>query len=257
MLIENVIDYVIRAVPKVSLNCYCKFLIEGLLSGIESFQKQICYSIYSSFKEKLHLVDVYNYFEDPLWKSIISDILAMYERLKDKKTDTIEASDTKFPIKRKQMKQRQKSSFLLLKKPSFAFDEDVMGNRNTWISYKEFSELKFPERIPMLAFLLMRLLCGQELANYYTEQEGIKGFQYTLVSKDKCLINRVPINLTESYIRREAQQLETKIKRVKPTAKQNVIRIAIKLFQAIKLKSNAYLQKKEITREDFADNSVH
>jgi len=257
MLIESVIDYVIRAVPKLSLNCYCRFLIEGLLSGVESFQKQICFSIYSNFKERLYLVDVYNYFEDPLWKPIISDILVMYEELKDKKTDIAETFDTKYPIRRKQIKHRQRNSFLLLKKSSFTFEEDIMRNKNTWISYKEFSELKFPERVPMLTFLLIRLLCGQELTNYYAEQEGIKGFHYTLSSKGKYLVDRIPVNLKESYIRREAQHLEAKIKRIKPTTKQNIVKIAIKLFQAIKLNSNAYSQKKEITREDFAENSVH
>lgn len=264
MLIENAIEYVVRAVPKLSFSCYYRFLVEGLMSGIESFQKQISYTIYSNFKERLYLIDVYNYFEDPLWNPIMSDLLLIHEKLKAKGRievhNPLESYESKANIRRRTIKRRQNISFLLLKRPSFNFDTQdeeptIMESKNTWIGYRDFAEINFPDTVPGLVFLLMRLLCGQELASYYTEQAGMRGFHYAFSSREK-LVDRTPVDPAQSRVRREAQQLETKIKRVKSVVNQGIVRAAIRIFQSIKQESKAYLQKREIAREDFAAHSV-
>eukprot|EP00826_Nyctotherus_ovalis_P007599 TRINITY_DN11918_c0_g2_i8.p1 TRINITY_DN11918_c0_g2~~TRINITY_DN11918_c0_g2_i8.p1 ORF type:complete len:158 (-),score=51.11 TRINITY_DN11918_c0_g2_i8:48-521(-) len=81
MIIDNIAEYMVRAVPQLCLKDFTKFLIEGLLSGHDDTQKQICYSIYSNFSPRLHLLQLYECFDDSLCQIVIEDLISVYQAL--------------------------------------------------------------------------------------------------------------------------------------------------------------------------------
>eukprot|EP00826_Nyctotherus_ovalis_P010599 TRINITY_DN12788_c0_g1_i4.p2 TRINITY_DN12788_c0_g1~~TRINITY_DN12788_c0_g1_i4.p2 ORF type:complete len:151 (+),score=30.11 TRINITY_DN12788_c0_g1_i4:625-1077(+) len=84
ILLDNIAEYVIKKTGKLSYKGYHRFLSDGLFSNSLEVRKQICYSIYANCKERLHLTELFTYFDDPLWQIILTDLLALNKKLSAK-----------------------------------------------------------------------------------------------------------------------------------------------------------------------------
>jgi hypothetical protein len=262
IIIESIADYIIRAIQKLNFKGYYKLVTEGLLANTK--QKQICYSIYSGFKEKLYLSKVYSFFDDSLWKIVINDLLAINAKIVEEQSNLKE-----FKVQRQSIRG---NSFLIIDslcidnaKFEVELEEEqevktLIKRRDTYITFEEFSTIKFTENMPELLYFMIYLICGEELLNYYTELTGIKSFQYSLISKGKeveYVVSRKVIDQHESNLRRENKQIAKIIRKIKPTAKQHIINVVIRFFHAFKL-DNSSIQNFAfiVSREQFISMSV-
>eukprot|EP01022_Parablepharisma_sp_SALTPOND_P017328 TRINITY_DN27439_c0_g1_i1.p2 TRINITY_DN27439_c0_g1~~TRINITY_DN27439_c0_g1_i1.p2 ORF type:complete len:624 (+),score=41.77 TRINITY_DN27439_c0_g1_i1:8773-10644(+) len=285
-LTENIAEYIVKAVPKLSFKGYYKFLAEGLISTCPYVQKQICYSVYSNCKERLYLSEVYSYFDDTLWRFILDDLLLIYEKLNKSETGELQSRvRSRSEIQRElfaklnfqsknQRKRQQENSFLLIDSPTsesviqfrenVASEEEVkaiIGQKDPYLTFEEFSKISFTEKAPTLLFFMMHLLCGEDLADYYAETVRIKAFRYTLINrngKKDHLVERKATNHIENSIRRENKELVKKVQKAKPTASQGVINFSIKLFQNLRITEHRTFDPHSsgILKESFVENSV-
>jgi len=221
-LAENIAEYVVRVIPtKLSFKGFHKFLTEGVISTNPYVQKQIAYSIYTNCKEKLYLSEVYKYYDDPLWKFILSDLLLIYKKLQDKVNAAnrdngafnsmfgIGRVRTRSEIQRellakissrvKGSKKRSTNPFLMIESPigetlnqfreMLAINEEeakaVTGQKDPYLTFEEFNEIEFSERgVPILIFYVIYALCGEDISDYYAESISIKSFKYLKLKRN-------------------------------------------------------------------------
>jgi len=257
-ILETVADYLINIIPKLAYSNFHKFLTEGLLSTSIEVQRQICFSIYSGFRSKLFISNVYDYIEDPICQIILEDLLVLYEASIKSFNNDIQPSRHKSLLK--VLEERKNYQYLFVEAPesleSFTDDKEartVINKNDTYITFTQFLKLSFPDNIPTLLLLIIQLVCGKDLADFYSEVINIRQFKYTLIKRNnrsEYFIDRKASSATEGKIKRENKQLVRKIKSKKPSASRVVIDVSIKLFQALRGSTQI------IRRESFINNSV-
>lgn len=264
LLLESVADYLIGVAPKVTFSSFHKFLVEGLLSSSVEVQRQICFSIYSRFSHKLSLSQIYDYIEDPICQIVIEDLLAMHKALTEPSSQ-LKSHHTQ-PFKYTTfMEERKSYPFLFIEEtqsdPSeYSADEkevrSIMNKKDACMTFKEFLTVSFQDDVPALLLLMIQLVCGRDLLDYYTEVINVKQFRYTLIKRNErseYFVDRRAPRVMEEAIRRESKHLVKKIRSVKPGASRAVIEASIRLFQALR---NAGQPTKHVTKESFVENSV-
>jgi len=266
IIIENIAEYMVRVMQRLNFKGYYKLLTEGLLSNIQQVQKQICYSIYSSFKDKFYLSKVYSFFDDPLWKIVINDLLVINTKITEKQTEL-----KQFKAHDNARQYTRRNSFLIIDlhciKNKFEIEVEeeqevkrLIEKKDTYLTFDEFNAIEFSEGVPQLLYFVTYLIYGEELLNYYTELIGIKSFQYSITSKGKeveYIVNRKVIDHYESNLKRENKQITKIIRKFKPIAKQYMIDVVIKFFHAFKLNFSDILDfSLTITKERFISMSV-
>ena len=287
-IIENIADYVIKAIPKASFKEYFKFLAEGLISTSPFIQRQICYSVYASCKEKLYLSEIYKYYDDPLWRIILDDLLLIYERLQKKagesfankvrtRADLQRELLAKLNVKCKNHGKKREHSFLFVESsltdtldPFYdeakeaTHDEEVkaiLGQKDPFLTFEEFNEITFTEEnAPMLLFFIMHILCGEDLADYFAELAGINAFRYRQVQRNgfiEYLVERKRADHFENSIKRQNKEFVKKAQKSKPNARDDIIKFSIELFQGLRIGA---VQEPDmingILREQFINNSA-
>ena len=210
---------------------------------------QIAFSIYSNFKEKLHLADLYSYFDDPLWQIIISDLLIINEKMSNKSSKIKDVSLSNVSLVRN--KYTKKASFLITNadikqkkyKPEELEPQDLKSfikRKNVFMILDEFLKIQFPGNTPTLLNFMVYLLCGKDLVKYDTELMGIKTIKFNVIRRNvrvEYSMVHWELNHNENNAKIEHKQLTKMIKIIKPTANQNLINVGIKLYQALKLES--------------------
>ena len=265
ILLDNIAEYPIKKTNKFSYKEYTRFLSDGLFSGSLEVKKQICYSIYSNYKERLYLTELYNYFDDSLWQIVLTDLLAINEKMEEEveRAKIIRKQDMIEPTS-EVTRGNRKNSFLLVD-PDMSKNQKhvlmsrkegkgLMDKKDTWIRFEDFLSVKFVDEVPALLYFMIHLFCGEDLMNYYAEITGIRGFQYSQIKnkgKSNYVLYRKDLDKNENNSKREGKQLIRIIKRIKPSAKDKLITASIKLFQGLKANSAA-----SITKTSFIDNSV-
>lgn len=253
LILDNVADYLVKVIPKLNFKGYYRFLNEGLLSNCLKVQKEICYSIYANFKEKLYLTEIYAYFDDPLWKIIINDLLIVNAKLSEKQgtLKTREATALRKFGNSFSKQCARSNSFLIIdscgieKKFQVELPEEqevkmLIESKDTFISFTEFSAISFPETVPELLYFIIHLLCGEDLMNYYTEVIGVKSYQYGSAQKSgrvEYFVSRRVIDHHENNLQMENKQIAKIVRKLKPAVKQRVINAVIRLYRAFKLDS--------------------
>jgi len=284
IIINNIAEYVVKAIPQLSFKDFYKFLIEGLLSGYIEVQKQICYSIYSNFNSKLHLLHVYEWFDDSLCQIVIEDLIVIYEALKNKSPQckyeesprlrkSSIVSNTSFFNKSPRVtnslvnKRKQKHTFLIVDPLEEDYitqcKEGIMEQKNVYISFEEFNRIEFANRVPRLFFFMIHLICGKGITEYYSEVLNIRTFQYSYSNnngRNIYIVNRQPTDHIKGELIRENKILSRKAIKVCPAANKVVIDASVRLFQTLRQSSNSkdsnLKAKKIITKEHFIYNSV-
>ena len=267
IIIESIAEYIVRAIPKLTLKNFHKFLVEGLLSEYINTQKQICFSIYSNFSDKLYLSQVYSYFDDPLCQVIIEDLIVMHDILKR------EDREMKFSIPSKGLPRIDKSEeryrtqqypFLIIETTESDLDAQVsslnetevsylLEKKNTWMEYKAFSEL---DMTPALFLFMAHLVCGKNIMDYHSEVNNTKIIRYIYLknkNRDEHFIDKKNADPIKNSLQRERKALSKRIMKSNPNARAEIIDVAIRVFQRLRGQNNS---KEFITEEQFTSNSV-
>lgn len=263
---ELLTEYLVKAVTKMSFKEYYKFLVEGLLSNLYKVQKQICFSVFSGCKERLHLSELFGFFDDLAWRVLLNDLLAMHEmlssklknkesKMNDKRVKT-RAEIQKELFKRleylKKLQQKREHSYLVFEpqlNENSPSEENLLNNgtsddlnliiaeKDAYLTFEEFCEIKFENYVPNLLFFVAFLICGEDLLDYYSEQIGIPIFRFLKLQnggKYEFSFERLSTNRLESTIKRQNKVLITKLQHAKPNANIQTMKIAMDLFQKIK-----------------------
>lgn len=253
ILVENIVEYLYNNEYKITFQEYYQFIKEKLTSINKRRQMKICYSIYSMFAEKLYLYNIYEYFDDPLWKYIINDITLIHELIKMKNT----AIDN----------QKKDYSSLSIRIPDFKKMGKInvtqeagltTEKNNQYLTFDEFTKINFPDKVPGLLYFIIYLMCGEDLLDYYTEKNGIKGYKFIQIKskgKSDFLIERVTITFIDMSMKRQRKLFNREAKRIEPTMDQKFIDLSIDLFQTMKTKDSKTF-KITVKKNEFISHSV-
>lgn len=235
-------------------------------------QKQICFSVYSGCRKRLYLSQVFSYFDDPAWRIVLEDIQLMYQAMKYKqrlggpRAEAIR-NKTRSEIQhelllklgvRPKEEPRNKPGFLLADSVSDEELHAIIGTRELFLTFEEFSEIKFENGVPDLLFFLIHVVCGEDLADYYAEITKMNGFRYPRMERTReFLVERQRTNAPENAVRRQDKELTKKLLRRKPNADTVIVQATVRIFQTMRAESKSLcVGAGGIQKEQFVGNSV-